>query len=123
MKESRPILIVEDDQDVRESLQMALEAYDFSVITAPEGKSALELLRNGLRPCVILADVMMPVMNGWDFLEAKLNDPALRDIPIYMLSAADRNHALADRANGFFAKPIKFEKLLEVLARYCRTDG
>src|SRR5205085_12014163 len=84
----RRVLVVEDDHDVREALVEALEASDYHPMAAANGSEALQRLRSGSEPpCVILLDVMMPVMDGREFREEQRRDPALAEIPVVVLSA------------------------------------
>ncbi len=115
----KSLLIVEDDQDVRESLQMVLEAYGYTVTTAENGQAALDLLGTGFAPCVILLDIMMPIMDGWKFLEVRNADPKLAAIPTIILSAADPNNPLARTAEGFLPKPVEITNLLNAIAKFC----
>jgi CheY-like chemotaxis protein len=92
------------------------------VTTATNGAEALTLLRRPelLRPCVILLDLMMPVMNGQEFYAEQQRDPALARIPIVVISA-DGNIALKAAAFGgeFLPKPVRLETVLGVLGRLC----
>ena len=84
----RVALVVEDDRNVRELLVELLGEAGFQVTGTSNGQEALGLLRNGLRPSVIVLDLMMPVMDGWDFRMSQLRDPALQDIPVVLITAA-----------------------------------
>lgn len=81
-----PILIVDDSADIRESYRVMLEAAGYAVELAASGDQALRLLRSGLRPSLILLDVMMPEMDGFQFREAQLRDPELAPIPVIVYS-------------------------------------
>ncbi len=116
------ILIVDDDDDIRELLAEFLTDEGYKVLTARNGLDALtQLGAGGARPCLILLDLMMPVMNGFQFLEAFRSDPALTPIPVAVVSAhaglgpAER----AAIAAPIFAKPLKLSTLLEVVGRLC----
>src|SRR3954466_14273319 len=115
------VLIVEDDPDIREDLAELLRSRGYEVATARNGREALDALRDGEHPRVILLDLMMPVMNGWDFRTQMLQDAALAPIPVVLLSgAADvQQHAAALHAADFVTKPIKLERLYAALACYC----
>ena len=82
------VLVVDDDQAVRDALRELLETEGYAVEEAADGRSALQRLQAGLRPSVILLDLMMPVMDGWDFRQAQLADPNLRDLPVLIITAA-----------------------------------
>ncbi len=81
------ILIVEDDADLRNTLSTVLELEGISVRTAENGAKALEVLEREPFPCVILLDMMMPIMSGWDFLAKRRMSEELRKIPVVVCSA------------------------------------
>ncbi|HYZ89167.1 MAG TPA: response regulator [Myxococcales bacterium] len=112
------ILIVEDDRDIREELIAVLEENDYCVLVADHGLHALELLRAGNRPDAIILDLMMPVMDGWEFREAQIRDPELACIPVIVTTASERTVP----ANALLRKPIDREKLLRVLAEHTRRN-
>ena len=115
------ILVVEDNDDVREMMAVTLELEGHRVKTAVNGRDALEQLRNGEKPSVILLDLMMPVMNGWEFRRAIEHDPALADVPVVVISAATGEIVRNTRADAFIAKPIDMDQLLDVVCDLC--DG
>src|SRR6476646_6367807 len=78
----KPILIVDDDKDVRSALAELLEGEGYAVAGAHNGHEALQLMRAGLHPAVILLDLMMPVMDGWDFRSEQQRDPAFAGVPV-----------------------------------------
>ncbi len=84
------ILVVEDDLSTREALSMLLSAEGYGVSTAADGVAALEQLRDGQRPGLILLDLMMPLMDGWQFRHEQLRDPSLANIPVIVCSASWR---------------------------------
>jgi CheY-like chemotaxis protein len=118
----RTVLVVDDDASIRESLAELLGDEGCRVQTATNGAEALSLLRPPaqLRPCVILLDLMMPVMNGQEFYAEQQRDPALATIPIVVISA-DKNLALKATGIGseFLPKPVRLETVLGVLGRHC----
>lgn len=81
-------LIVDDDAHIRDSLSEHLREKGFEVLSAGHGVEALEVARRGPRPDVIVLDLLMPVMDGWDFRAAQLASPDLADIPVVVISAA-----------------------------------
>ena len=86
---SGAVLIVDDDNDVRSALAELLEEEGFSVEGAPNGREALALLRGGtVHPAVILLDLMMPGMDGWDFRHEQMRDPKLAAVPVVIVSAS-----------------------------------
>ena len=119
---SRRLLFIEDDDATRRSLAEALQGDGFEVVTAANGREGLQLLRNGLRPSAILLDVMMPVMDGWDFRYVQLNDPSLRDIPVLLVTASGFSLETIRSQFGDVAlirKPIRYVELLRVLRDTC----
>jgi CheY-like chemotaxis protein len=118
------ILLVEDDFDVREALVETLRDRGYLVESASDGEQALQLLRAGTRPGVILLDLMMPRMSGSEFRMAQLVDPALADLPVVLLSADGRmeEKAVALKVQGAIRKPIDLDELFSVIERV-RVSG
>ena len=114
------ILIVEDDFDVRESLSEALRDEGYAIECAVDGEQALEYLRNGGRPGLILLDLMMPRMSGSEFRMLQKVDPQLQHLPVVLLSAdgAMEEKAKALETDGALRKPIDLEQLLKVIERF-----
>ena len=116
----KSILIVDDDADVREMLSQffAIEGYD--VATARNGKDALDQLRTGHQTDLILLDLMMPVMDGWQFRMEQQRDPQLAPIPVVVLSAVynARERAALLGAVDYMQKPVEFDKLIETAERH-----
>jgi CheY-like chemotaxis protein len=115
------VMVVEDDQAIRESLTEVLVEEGFAVTWAANGAEALDLLRGARAPRLILLDLMMPVMDGWEFRRALRQDTALARIPVVIISA---EHALPQKASalavdGYLAKPFRLEALLSTVHRYC----
>jgi CheY-like chemotaxis protein len=117
---AKMLLVVDDDEDIRESVRFVLEEEGYEVVTASNGAHALEQLRQGPRPCLILLDLMMPVMSGWDFMAEQRKDAALADIPVVVITAdADaREQALSLRAAGLVKKPFKLARLVEAIEQH-----
>ena len=118
-KGSRGILIVEDDSDVRAALSELLEAEGFSVEGAPDGREALARLRAAeVHPAVILLDLMMPGMDGWDFRTEQMRDPRLAAVPVVIVSASGFSRESIEaqfRPAAYVEKPIERTALLGVL--------
>ena len=117
------ILVVEDDDLILESLQMILEGEGYNVVAAKNGREALDALRSKVEyPCLILLDLFMPIMDGWQFLdEIRGKDfGVLTSIPIVITSAAgDYAKETAKLVEGFIRKPIDLKLLLHTVERYC----
>jgi CheY-like chemotaxis protein len=94
------ILVVEDDIDLRATLCDALDLEGYVTICAENGEAALRHLASGARPCVILLDLMMPVMDGWTFRQEMLKDPSLASIPVIVMSAAAPARMAAGKAHA-----------------------
>jgi CheY-like chemotaxis protein len=113
------VLLVEDNDDVREMMTLALQLAGNRVVTAANGREALHLLHERPPPCVILLDLMMPVMDGWEFGAAVRRDSRLSDIPIVVVSALTEEMADHLGAADYLPKPIDIERLLEVVCEHC----
>ena len=112
------MLVVEDDEDIRDVLATILHEAGYGVIIAKNGEEALQRLRSGTcRPCVILLDLWMPVMDGWQFREEQRKDSSLADIPVVALSGD--GEALAFDAAAHLRKPIQFNPLVRTIERFC----
>ena len=116
----KSILIVEDEPSIRENLQMILEFEGYSVFTATNGKEGLQALQKMPRPCLILLDLLMPVLNGMEFLEAKSHEDAIASIPVCVVSGVAERPDLS-KASGFVKKPIDLDALLKFVREYCGT--
>jgi len=115
------VLVVEDDTDIQEVLTQVLELEGYEVIVADNGLKALERLNHSKTPDLIILDMMMPVMDGWEFRAKQREDPRLADIPVVILSA---NGSIQQRtaflgAAGFLKKPVELETLLHVVNEHC----
>ena len=115
------VLIVEDDADIREIISEMLAEKGYGIATAANGREALEQLRAGPLPSLILLDLMMPVMDGWQLRQELLADPALASIPVVVVSgAADLHESVAAlRAASVLTKPVKWSALLEAVEAHC----
>jgi CheY-like chemotaxis protein len=113
------ILVVDDDDSVRDAIQMVLEDEGFEVVTAENGRRALEVLRSRARPCLVLLDLMMPEMNGFDVTLAMRQDAALARIPIVVVTAL---HApVVPGATRVMRKPLRITELLAVAREHCHA--
>ena len=115
-----PVLIVEDDEDLREMMAQMLTIEGFEATTVANGREALEYLQTAARPHVILLDLMMPVMDGWEFRRRQQADPDIAPVPVIVLSALDPARAATVDAAAFLKKPLDFDRLLELVRQHCR---
>jgi len=115
------ILLIEDDELLRESLRDYLQELGHVVETADHGRDALDRIAARGPPRLILLDLRMPVMNGWEFAERKNADPALAPVPMIVFSADTRleESAGAMRVVGRLTKPIDLAELTRLLSAYC----
>jgi CheY-like chemotaxis protein len=114
-----PVLIVEDDSDLREMMAQLLTLEGYESATVANGKEALRYLSSGDTPNVILLDLMMPVMDGWEFRRVQQADPILARVPTIVLSALDQTRAADLKPEAFLKKPLDFDRLLQLVREYC----
>jgi CheY-like chemotaxis protein len=116
----RPVLVVEDDDDIRDVLQTALEAEGYAVRTAVNGRDALDQLRAAPDACLVLLDLMMPVMGGRQFCVEQHQDPVLAQIPVVVVSAAagPLEDVMTLGVQAVVRKPIDLDQLLAVVERH-----
>jgi CheY-like chemotaxis protein len=117
----RHVLVVDDDRDIRETLQELLEQEGYDVEVAKNGIEALALARRE-HPALILLDLFMPVMDGLAFRRAQCEDPDLVHIPVVVVSAAAGMETRISELGvaGYLEKPLRIEQLFETVMRYCR---
>lgn len=114
------MLIVDDESDIRETVSEVLAEEGYEVHDAQDGAEALSKCR-ALHPSVVLLDLMMPRMNGWEFRAAQMHDPELAEIPVVVVSALGRVSTID--AAAFLQKPFDLSDLLEVVRRHARPNG
>ena len=114
------VLLVEDNDDLREMMALALQLGGHEVWPARHGREALAILHTRRRPSLILTDLMMPVMNGWELRAALRRDPDLADVPVVAVSAVSAEHLLRLDGMEFLPKPIDIDRLLDVVGEHCR---
>ena len=115
----RLVLVVDDDACTREAVVAGLERSGFAVFEAANGAAALDVLRRGFVPRVIVLDLMMPVMDGAEFRRRQLADPALAAIPVVVVSADARASRLAGTpgVHAVLVKPVDLDDLLHAIER------
>lgn len=114
------ILLIDDDADIRTALGEVLENQGYDVVGAGNGAEALAQLQTAVPPCMILLDLMMPVMDGYQFREAQKREAILCSIPVVVITAgtALREHEL-DGVAAILGKPIELPKLMAAIRRHC----
>jgi CheY-like chemotaxis protein len=117
----KTILVVEDDHDTRVSMRQRLEAEGYFVFSAADGKQGVEILKRIKPPCLILLDMVMPVMDGEEFVKALEGDPSLHMIPVVLVTAFP-DKAKPVIAKELVKKPINLKTLLDVVSKYCPQD-
>jgi len=120
---SHRILVVDDDADIRDTIVEVLEEAGHTAEAAANGDEALQKLRGSEPPCLILLDLMMPVMDGRTFREEQLKDPALSPIPVVVLSAFRDGADTAKQMNaaGHLPKPVSLDQLIELVGTFCSS--
>jgi signal transduction histidine kinase len=113
----RSLLVVEDDADIREALDGLLSMEGFRVTGCSNGREALDWLRASPKPDLILLDLMMPIMDGWQFRVAQKDDPELANIPVLALSADSTAKAAAIDAEAYLKKPVDYDTLIATIDR------
>ena len=113
------VLVVEDDPDVREFMEMLLASSGYRTASAANGAEALERIR-AERPCVVLLDLMMPVMDGWEFRARQLADPELARVPVVCVTAVyDPEDVTRQLQLKCIRKPVDFDEVLAEVRRAC----
>jgi CheY-like chemotaxis protein len=119
-KEDPRILVVEDDDDAREAMVALLQMKGYRAVPAGNGKEALDYLHKAPVPDLIILDLWMPVMDGWQFRAEQIKDPRLKKVPVIVVTA------LSDRddldANEVIIKPVDVDRLLTSVSQYCRRE-
>ena len=117
--ECKNILIIEDDSAVRQTIREILEIHGYCVFEAADGREGMERLREiAPEPCLVLLDLMMPVMNGWEFLDSQRSDPKLKDIPVVICTAYHES-AKAIHPSAVVPKPVQLDQLLGAVQKFC----
>ena len=113
------VLVVDDDEGIREAMGAVLVDEGHRVFTAANGREAMDRLQGGLRPALILLDLMMPVMDGRQFRAAQLADSRLRQIPVVVITAGGDSGPRREMAvQAWLPKPIELDRLLEEVDKH-----
>jgi CheY-like chemotaxis protein len=115
------ILVVDDDVDIRASLCDFLEDEGYTIATAANGRDALDYLRGNPAPSVVLLDLMMPIMDGYEFRTEQKRDPAIAAIPVVVMTARGTVGSSDLDVEQVLQKSLKLPKLLDALQRAART--
>lgn len=117
-----PIMVVEDDADIRELMKVMLESEGYFPITAENGEEALKLLSQIPKPCMILLDMMMPIMDGWTFSEETKKNVLYKNIPLLAVTAFADQITSKENFSGVVKKPIRIDLLLDLIRHYCPSE-
>ena len=116
------VLLVDDYPDAREMYSEYLRLSGFEVVEASNGLEALQ--RAALdAPDIILMDLSLPVMDGWEFRRRQVEDPSIAGVPVVVLSALDQARGFDLVGTAFLKKPLDFDRLLELVRRFCSSPG
>ena len=112
------VMVVEDEEDLREMMREALELNGYQVVAVEDGQQALDAFEHLEHVCLVLLDLVMPGMNGWDFFAKMRERPELSNIPVIVHSSApDR---APEGVTSVLRKPLELEKLLAIVGQYCQ---
>ncbi len=114
------MLVVDDERDIREAVSEVLKDEGYEVIDARDGAEALDQLR-ARHPDLVLLDLMMPGMNGWEFCAAREREPDIRGVPVIVISALGRVSGLD--AQAFLQKPFELDALVSAVRQYTGGGG
>ena len=117
------VLVVEDDADVRDMLRTILETEGYETVVAANGAEALEAMHSHT-PCVVLLDLMMPVMDGWTFRQRQLGIPEFAEVPVICLTAVYDPEAASQALRApCLHKPVEMDALLDRVEQACWRSG
>ena len=119
------VLVIEDDPMIRDVLVEVLADHGYEAVGAANGREALDTLATSDdRPCVILLDLMMPVMDGHSFRQEQLQSPELSDIPVVVISAfVDQTATDELHADDYLKKPVRLHEVLGAVRRHCQPSS
>jgi hypothetical protein len=120
-----PVLVVDDDEAFRTEIVEVLQRSGYAVVSAGDGREALEYLRGDNAPALVILDMMMPLMEGWSLFDAVKRDPRLASVPIVLLTCLgdDEEDPTQLDVSGYLNKPVRMTKLLSLAAEHCRGPG
>jgi len=117
------VLIVEDDEDVRDFMDVLLRASGYETMTAANGAIGIEMMQHR-RPCMVLLDMMMPVMDGWTFRSRQMADPDLCSVPVLCVTAIFEPQVVAEQLKlRCLSKPVDFDRLLAEVSSACQSTS
>jgi CheY-like chemotaxis protein len=114
------VLVVEDDEFLRDAVVEAIEMAGYDVEQAENGRIALDKMR-ATSPCIVLLDLMMPVMDGWEVVSEMTKDPKLASVPVCIVSA--QNQLTPPKHVRLLRKPVTVASLLQTVEDYCGSRG
>ena len=116
---SHLVLVVDDDPEIGAVTSELLEGGGYKAVRVENGRAALEYLRTGDRPSMILLDLTMPVMDGWQFRREQQEDPSIQSIPVVMITASEERRADLIPNEQVLRKPVPVDELLKFVHRFC----
>jgi CheY-like chemotaxis protein len=116
------VLLVEDDEDLRACLSQFLADSGYAVVSAADGREALDLLERDPVPALIVTDLMMPRMDGWELISRARAIPALAKVPVIVVSAVAERAKVDDTVAGVLRKPVELSVLLSAVRTFCRSE-
>ncbi len=125
MPHSHSVLIVEDDPAIRDVYVEVLRGEGFAVSQAPHGEEAMRMLLDGTHPCVVVADLLMPILDGWGLAARLASEPRLADISLVVLSAqpASGSRDAPRGARARLTKPVALDHLVATVEASCDLGG
>jgi CheY-like chemotaxis protein len=114
------VLVIEDEEPLRDLMREALELSGYHVVAAGNGREALDAMARIEHVCLVLLDLLMPIMNGWEFFSEIQSSPTLANVPVVVHTSEP---AQAPTGVRVLQKPLKLERLLAVVHEYCEQEG
>jgi CheY-like chemotaxis protein len=116
------VLVVEDDADMRAGMVDLLDGDGLAIAWASNGREAIDLIEQGVRPRLLLLDMQMPIMDGWTMLERRRNHPVLRGVPVVLTTGLDRLHIVPDDVVACLQKPVDPDRLLDLVRQHASAE-